>query len=384
MAKKYSRLLLVALLVASCTVQKSATVGERKDTVTIIQGYGSLHVLYAHDQSVRIVAGKANGNVLDTTFTCMPQNLKLQYIAASEAVAISFDFSLHNRIKHSWSQNPSEKTLVVSDLHGRLDAFVALLKGNGVVDDKLHWCYGQNQLIMIGDMLDRGRDDNGIAWLVYKLEQEAEAVGGRVDFLPGNHEDLVLKDDIRYVNEANLQFATKAGIPYGELYGSNTELGRWIRDSYLVLTVGNNLFVHAGLSLDLTKKSYKIGEINELAWRFIGYPTKEKERLHPRNELLFGSSGPLWYRGLVFDSESYPPISSDDLDKVLRYYDTKHIIVGHSEVNEVDWRYDGRVIAVNVRHYDNYPEDQTAGLLIENGKYYSVSYSGKKVLLSKE
>lgn len=366
--------LLFALVSLSC-------LSAQTKSAAIIEGYGDLYVLHQADSSVRVIAAKVDGGVLDTVLLQVPENLQLRYVAVGEDTDVRFDFPLHPRIKHSWRQEQPDKTLVVSDLHGRLDAFVALLKGNGVIDDQLHWIYGKNQLVFVGDILDRGRDDNGIAWLVYKLEREAEAVGGRVDFIVGNHEDLVLKDDIRYVHEDHLIFSAKAGIPYADLYGANTELGRWLRDSYLILTVGKNLFVHAGLSMKMVDKSYKIGEVNELGWRFIGFPNKERDRMHTRNERLFGSDGAIWYRGLVVDTEKRPGISSEDLDEVLKYYKTDRIIVGHSEVDEIDWRYGGRVIAVNVRHYKNYAKDATAGLLIEGDRFYSVTYSGKKALL---
>ena len=349
----------------------------------VINGIGDLYVINNTDKSVRIVAAQADGSFLDTTFYVIPNDLKLHYFAADKNTDVDFEFQLHERIKDSWQQDKPEKTLVVSDLHGRLDAFVAILKGNGVIDQNLNWIYGKNKLVFNGDILDRGRDDNGIAWLLYKLEKEAKDAGGSLNFIIGNHEDLVLKDDLRYVHEDHFVFSSKVRIPYAELYGVDTELGRWLRDSYFIVNVGDDLFVHAGLGTAMIEKGYKVGEINELGWRFVGFPTKVKNELHSRNERLFGSDGPIWYRGLAVDSERYPGISSEDLDKVLKFYNVKRIIVGHSEVDEIDWRYDGRVIAVNVRHYRNFEKNKTAGLLIENDLYYSVNYTGDKVLLSK-
>lgn len=349
----------------------------------VVKGFGGLYVIHNDDESIRIVSEQADGNVLDTTIYEAYEDFKLHYYAADKNTDVDFQFQLRDRIKNSWKQDVSNQTLVLSDLHGELDAFVAILKGNGVVDDNLNWIYGTNQLVFIGDIFDRGRDDNGIAWLVYKLEKEAEDAGGHVNFVLGNHEDLILKDDLRYVHEDHFVFSSKAGIPYSELYSVDTELGQWLRDSYLIVTVGTDLFVHGGLSTEMMDRSYKIGEINELGWRFIGMPNKVRNELHSRNERLFGNSGPIWYRGLAADSERRPGISSEDLDKVLKYYNADRIIVGHTRVEEIDWRYDGRVIAVNVRHHRNFGPNRSAALLIENGLYYSVNYTGDKTLLSK-
>lgn len=348
---------------------------------TTIEGVGELYIFNNKNNSeIRVVAAQKDGSVLDKTFNKDTDNLAFKYIAADEDTDIEFEFKLRDRVKNDWYMSPAEKTLVVSDLHGRLDAYVALLQGNGVIDEDLNWSYGENHLVFVGDILDRGRDDIGIAWLTYKLEKEAQEAGGCLQFLVGNHEDLTLKDDLRYPNQAHFQFSLKAGIPFAQLLGSDTELGNWIRDSYWIVYSGKNLFVHAGLSPEMRSRSYKVGEINELGWRFLGYTTKEKKELHHRTEKLFGSDGPIWYRGLSRDDEKYNPITSEDLDKVLKYYDAEKIIVGHTEVDEVEWRHGGRVIAVNVRHYNNYEKNRSAGLLIENGKYYSVNYTGDKTL----
>lgn len=350
----------------------------------VIEGVGDLYVIHNDDNiGIRVVAAQKDGTVLDKTFDKVPSDLIFKYIAADIDTDIEFEFKLRDRIKNDWNMSVSQKTLVVSDLHGRLDAYVAILKGNRVVDDNLNWIYGANNLVIVGDILDRGRDDIGIAWLTYKLEKEAHDAGGQLQFIIGNHEDLALKDDLRYIHQDHFQFSLKAGIPYADLLGENTEIGNWIRDSYWIVYSGRNLFVHAGLSIEMRNSSYKVGEINELGARFTGLSTKQKENLHSRNKRLFGSDGPIWYRGLSRNDEKYNPIKSEDLDKVLKYYDADKIIVGHTEVDEVEWRHDGRVVAVNVRHYVNFKENRSAGLLIEGDKFYSVNYEGDKVLLGK-
>jgi hypothetical protein len=356
----------------------------REPQPNLIRGYGNLHVFRNDNGSVRVVAAKAVGGVLDTLIAKPTDDLMFRYTSAGEGVSVSFEFSLHEDIDNPWEITREDlgalggKTLVVSDFHGQLVAMAAVLKGNGVVDKDLNWTWGANRLIVLGDMLDRGRDDNGVAWLVYKLEKQAHDAGGRVYLTAGNHEDLVLKNDLRYVHEENLAFAEMAGIPYAKLYGSDSELGGWIRDNHLVLALGENIFVHAGLSTEMSDGRYSPAEINERAKRWLGYVNKERNAADARNEALFGTNGVLWYRGLVTDTA---PISFEDLDTVLDYYNAERIIVGHSEVDEVGWRYGGRVVAINVDHEENYEKRRSAGILIEGDDIYSVDYYGKRSTL---
>ncbi len=276
---------------ASCVV---------KVEISIIEGYGDLHIIHKSN-GVQVVAAKADGSVLNTTIANMSSNQKFRYHSKAASPAISFEFSLHDKITRPSSITPAAKTLVASDFHGQLGAFVAFLKGNGVVDSDLNWAYGTNNLIIQGDFLDRGRDDIGIGWLIYKLEQEAYDAGGRLDFINGNHEDLVPRNDLRYPHADVLAFATKAGITHDKFFGKDTEMGRWIRDRHLALTMGENLFVHAGLSLDLVNDNYTISEINSLA-RWIGTAPADRTASNARNAKLYdGTIGITWYREMVKD-----------------------------------------------------------------------------------
>jgi hypothetical protein len=351
----------------------------------VINGYGNLHVVSRGEDGIRIVAARASGGVLDTLITNPPADLTLRYHSVGEGASVTFEFPLHDEIDNPWKisaegRASDAQTLVVSDLHGRLDALAAVLRRVGVVDKNMNWTWGANRLIVLGDMLDRGRDDNGVAWLVYKLEKQALDSGGSVHLTPGNHEDLVLKNDLRYVHPDHLIFAERAAIPYAALYGPKTELGRWIRDKHPVLALGGNILVHAGLSTDMSDGDYTPAEMSERGRRWLGVPNTQRNAADARNEALFGTNGVLWYRGLVTASA---PISSDKLDSVLDYYGGERIIVGHSEVDQVGLRYNGRVVAINVKHAVNLPANRSAGLLIDpGGVLWAVNYHGAKTLLA--
>ena len=87
-----------------------------------------------------------------------------------------------------------KRIVAVGDLHGAYDHFVTILIGTGLVDDKdkLNWIGGGAHLVQIGDVLDRGDKAKDIFDLAIKLEKQAEAAGGKVHMMIGNHEEMNL------------------------------------------------------------------------------------------------------------------------------------------------------------------------------------------------
>ena len=68
--------------------------------------------------------------------------------------------------------------------------------------------------MVIGDIFDRGKDVPQIFWLFYKLEDEAAKAGGTVSFLLGNHEPLVLANDLLYTKDKYKVLAQKLNMDY--------------------------------------------------------------------------------------------------------------------------------------------------------------------------
>lgn len=82
---------------------------------------------------------------------------------------------------------------VIADVHGNFDIFVSNLQSLGVVDANLDWRAGASTLNLLGDLIaDRGAGDIEILELVHKLSTQAEAAGGTVNVLMGNHDDFAV------------------------------------------------------------------------------------------------------------------------------------------------------------------------------------------------
>jgi hypothetical protein len=67
-----------------------------------------------------------------------------------------------------------------------------LLREAGLIDREARWVGGGATLWFIGDFFDRGPDGIGVIETIMRLQGEAEAAGGRVGALLGNHEPMLL------------------------------------------------------------------------------------------------------------------------------------------------------------------------------------------------
>ena len=265
----------------------------------------------------------------------------------------------------------------MSDPHGRLDCVISLLQGNGVIDKKLRWNFGRNHLVIIGDVFDRGKDVPQIFWLFYKLEEEATKAGGHVSLLLGNHEPLVMANDLRYTKDKYKVLAKRLGMKYPQLVGSNTELGRWLGTRNTMQIIGDGLYVHAGLSKDFYDKNLDIPFVNQEMSKALFMTKKERKALSPLTAFLYSDDGPIWYRGLVRKEAKYKPLSTDSLQMVLDRYQVKRLLIGHTIFKDISTFYKGKVIDVNVDNKENRKKRRGRAVLIEGNTYYVVGDNGK-------
>ena len=274
---------------------------------------------------------------------------------------------------------------VVADTHGEYAILIALLKAQRIVDERLHWSFGNGHLAISGDMLDRGPRQLEILWLLYKLEAEAQAAGGRVHVLIGNHEALVLRGDQRYLHPRYPGVAKRLGVSgYSQLLGGDTVLGAWLRSRPAMLKLGDLLIVHGGVSAELAASDLDLDEINAISRRYLDIQHTTRAPEGSREALVVGADGPLWYRG-YFPIHGEPPAATNaEVAASLNRFGVSRILVGHTAVESVLPLYDGKVIAVQV-----YPHiDAASGLPVLEGAmrlggtWYRATAQGKQSLLT--
>lgn len=270
------------------------------------------------------------------------------------------------------------KILAVSDIHGEYEALVELLKNAGVIDDELRWSWGEGHFVINGDVFDRGDKVTECLWLIHRLEREAREAGGRVQYVLGNHEMMVLRGDNRYVNQRYLDgIPLEARIEHEDLFGPDMEFGRWLRSKHAAVKINDIVFVHGGLSPDAVARELDLGEINELARHSIDVRSYEIV-FDDTLWFLTTSLGPFWYRGYHGDRPEYLATTPEEVDQILDFYDASAIVVGHTERDHVESLYDGKVFGVDV------PVDKIGvqGLLWQDGGWYRVTEAGELEPLS--
>lgn len=271
-----------------------------------------------------------------------------------------------------------EKLFVVSDIHGQYGIFRKLLCNNGIIDQNNSWMWGNGHLVILGDVFDRGSEVHETLWLIYKLEQQAQEVGGVVHFIQGNHEVMILQNDLRYVHDKYFAIAGAFAISIPELYGENTFWGNWLRSKNIFIQIGSLLFVHGGIHPELISHYKSISDINKIMKTNLD-TNQDEIKNNPSLSLLFGSNGPVWYRGFFYP-DSLPDVSDDELASILNHFNVDKIIVGHTTEDHIYTSHNGRIICVDGGIKDGIRGE---GLIIINGIYYRVDTAGQKELLFK-
>ena len=204
------------------------------------------------------------------------------------------------------SADEAPRVVVLGEVQGAYESAVKTLLAVGLVDDRLRWSGGDAILIQTGDLIDDGIRVRDVMDLFMRLQEEAEAAGGQVIVLLGNHEALnilgmrgsvnyetyqtfadensaarqaeayeahvrwqndrakALKSDPVEVSEQDradwLAVHPPGYVEYVEAMGPDGPFGSWLRTLPVVVAIDGRLFVHGGISPAL--KGQEVDAIN--------------------------------------------------------------------------------------------------------------------------
>lgn len=330
------------------------------------------HVFW-RDETTAVVAMLRNGKPQRTTYENLTKPRTVRDLPGVET-SVTLDPAPPIPPKSSWDA-PS-RLLAISDLEGNYTNTLKFLKNNQVVDPQGHWNWGDGHLVLIGDLVDRGQEVTELMWMLRRLEREAQAAGGEVHYVLGNHEVMVMGGDLRYVHPTYHFISGRLGVSYDQLYGADSDIGRWWRSKNAVLRIGDLLFVHGGYSPSLDRAQLDINTLNQRVR--AGLPPARPTGLTVETNPVMHQHGPFWYRGYFSDYAAGwgGKATSEEVDRILQRHQVKHIVVGHTLVEKVGpVDNDSRVIGIDV---DWKMPDKGQGLLWEKNKLWRLTNSAQR------
>lgn len=294
------------------------------------------YVLYQEDSSH-----------LDIYWQCQNEVIHLQQ-PAQLPIPVKCGYQKEITIDGFAAVNPQSrfqapKIAVISDLHGQFGLLTELLQNNKVITPSWEWNFANGHLVIVGDVFDRGPQQTEALWLIYQLEQQAKQQGGQVHLLLGNHETMIFYNDLRYLNKKYSGFAEKLGVEFPSLYDKNTVLGAWLHSKPVIITINDILFVHGGIHPEFQTLGLSLTEVNNIFRSSLGVE-RNTLRQDPLLNFLYGSKGPLWYRGYFRDSH---PLTSNQLDALLSALKLDYIVLGHTSFSGIYQHWNGRVYNVD-------------------------------------
>jgi hypothetical protein len=297
-----------------------------------------------------------------------------------------------------------DRIIAVGDVHGDYDQLVAVLKSAKLIDDATNWIGGKTHLVQTGDILDRGGRSRDVMDLLMKLQGQAEAAGGRVHCLLGNHEVMNLYGDLRYVSPgeyASYRTDDSAKLRDAEFEKSGTSLsreewnrqhplgyfeqraafapdgvyGKWLRGLNTEIRINDTLFVHSGIGPKYVAMS--MDEMNKRVREELNNPAKLQ------GGIVTDQEGPFWYRDLAKGNEAK---LSTVVDATLENDRAHREAFGHTYADAaITPRFGGKVIMLDIglpRVYDNV--SKIGCLEIDGDKAYALHRGHKLELPSDE
>lgn len=261
-------------------------------------------------------------------------------------------------------RNPM-RLLMLSDIEGQFGRLVALLRAQGVIDSSLRWSYGRGHLVLAGDLVDRGEHVLPVLWLVYRLEAEAEQAGGRVHYLLGNHEQMLLRGDMASWPPRMRATARRAEGGSRALFARDSVLGQWLRTRPVVVRVGDHLFAHGGVSEAFLDADLGVDAANAAARPWLA----TRRALAPaRVQPVLGRAGLTRYRGLAGAAHAREPDPVAHLRRVAARYGVRRVAIGHTIAPDIVLEHDGLLLRLDVHHGSQVPQ----AALYEGGMLWRV------------
>lgn len=246
---------------------------------------------------------------------------------------------------------PAYPLVIIGDLHGRLDLLTEALQALQLATPDGRWTGGSRRLVQLGDVIDRGPTGLAALRFLRGLQEQAQAAGGDVTLLLGNHELFALASGVGehgarmswlynggaagYVEWAG-SGSSERDWPFPEefygLFAPEGEFGSWLRRHSAATVVGDILIVHAG------PFGGKADDLNADLRAVLSDPELLRQRSRASSDPLLGTDGPFWSR----------EPRAKRVQASLKANGARTLVAGHTVTGGIKVSAGGRLIQIDV------------------------------------
>ncbi|HEY9069878.1 MAG TPA: metallophosphoesterase, partial [Candidatus Ozemobacteraceae bacterium] len=260
---------------------------------------------------------------------------KNKYISIIAVLVFLFSAISTGLDARDWNRDPAcvmvpfaPRVVAVGDIHGAFKQFADTLETVGMAKRatpdgfEMTWTGGKDVLVFTGDLTDRGENTKQVYDAVMSLERQADAAGGHVFPMFGNHEALLLNGTVEkwaktltshkqkwYQN--TLDSFTKAGLDFHQAISPEGTYGSWIRLRPLFAVINGYMFVHGGLQAEPQG-------LTAIATRF----RIDMEKGDFNAGIFMDEKGPLWNRDWWNDASL--------IERSLQIMGIRGVVFGHT------------------------------------------------------
>jgi hypothetical protein len=267
------------------------------------------------------------------------------------------------------SKATPQRVVAIGDLHADINAARSAFRLAGAIDEQDRWVGGDLIVVQLGDLIGRSYEEKAVLDFMFDVREQADAAGGTVHILIGNHEIFGARLRLSVVDErAYAPFEAIPGLDRdhpaladlsehqrarGAALMPGGHYTRKLAEFPVVLKLGNTVFVHGGVTPHWAK--YGVDKIN-----------------HDVSQWFAGKTGePVWAKGVdsgnlddivVMSRHFSRDVDADDcalLEESLTLLDAERMVVAHSVQESIVSNCDERVWAIDVgmsRAYGGIPQ----------------------------
>jgi hypothetical protein len=250
---------------------------------------------------------------------------------------------------------PAGRVVAIGDLHADIGVTRRAFRLAGATNEKDEWIGKSLTVVQLGDTIGRSNDDRQVLDFIFDIRRKAEAGGGKVHVLIGNHEVMGARVDNQAVgmnpfpafegipglalNDPRLRILPPRERARGAALMAGGVYARRLADFPAVLRIGGTVFAHGGVVPRWAR--YGIDKINEEIRQWLLGRTPEPDSATGVDD----GDRVMWTRQF---SSNVDELDCAELEESLKLLGARRMIVAHTVHPEITPRCDGKVWAIDV------------------------------------